>query len=138
MAKACIVCYKEVAAGHPVEDDAILRAMRKVKQHFKVAKNNELVVEESCMDGYRKKREKFEKDLVMHVVLAAVVLIVFIVMPIFSGGFSIWVLLAGIMLAAILIGLSVLSYCPKVKGLETRQQKPQAAKLGQKKAKAKK
>ncbi len=136
MAKACIVCYKEVASGHPVEDDAILRTMRRMKQHFKVAKNNELVVEKSCLDGYRKKREKFEKDLVMHVVLAAVVLIVFIVLPIFSGGFSAWVLLAGILLAAMLIGLSVLSYCPKVKGIETKQ--IAAKKIEQKKAKPKK
>mgnify|MGYP001579377487 CR=1 FL=1 len=59
MVKVCIVCHKENVRGYPVEDDAVIRAIRKIKQRFNMAKNNELVVEDACLAEYKKKRDKF-------------------------------------------------------------------------------
>lgn len=115
MARVCIVCQKEVSAGYPVEDDAVIRAIRKAKQSLKMAKNNELVVEESCLEAHKKKREKFEKDLVMHVVVGAIILIIFTFLPVFSpSGFSLQALVLGVVLAALVVGLSVFSHWPKI------------------------
>ncbi|VVC01365.1 Uncharacterised protein [uncultured archaeon] len=114
MAKVCIVCEKE-KSGYPVEDDAVIHAIRRVKQAFKVARNNELVVCEDCLEEHRKKRQKYEKNLVMHVVIAAIVLIIFFFVSVFSpSGISFTGILLGILLAALVVGLSVFNHWPKI------------------------
>lgn len=113
MAKVCIICYQE-KSGTPVLDDAVIRAIRGMKQRLNVAKNNTLVVCEGCMEAYRKKRQKYERDLVMHVVLAGVVLVVFVLAPIFTSGFSLAAVVLGVLLAALIVALSVFSHCPKI------------------------
>lgn len=122
MAKVCIICYQE-KSGVAVQDDAVIRAIRGVKQKLNMAKNNTLVVCEGCMEAYRKKRQKYERDLVMHVVLAGVVLIVFVLAPIFTSGFSIAAIVLGVLLAALIVALSVLSHCPKVAGGQEEKRK---------------
>lgn len=114
MAKVCIVCEKEME-GYPVEDDAVIHAIRKIKRKFNVAKNNELVVCENCLPEHKKKREKFEKNLVMHVVIAAVVLIIFFFVSIFSpSGISLSGIFLGMVLAALVVGMSVFNHWPKI------------------------
>jgi predicted nucleic acid-binding Zn ribbon protein len=113
MAKICIVCHNEGRGGYIVQDDVVMGTIRKAKQRFGVAQNNELVVHEECFEEHRKKRERFERDLAMHFVFAAIVLIVFIVLPIFAGGFSITSVFLGLLLGMLIVGLSILHYWPK-------------------------
>jgi xanthine/uracil permease len=127
MARVCIVCEKG-KEGYPVEDDAVILAIRRIKQAFKVAKNNELVVCEDCLEEHRKKRQKYEKDLVMHVVVAAIVLIIFFFVSVFSpSGISFTGILLGILLAAFVVGLSVFNHWPKIKAADSGAAKPKAA-----------
>ena len=121
MAKACIICAKTVAQGRPVEDDAVISGIRAVKQKLGIAKNNELVVCPGCIEAYKKRRGEYEKRLVQHVVIAAIVFLVFAFLPLFTTGFSLWSLLLGVIFAAGVLLLSVFSHCPKMK--ETAQEK---------------
>jgi len=116
VAKVCIICEKEVAGGMRVEDDFVIRAIRSVKRRFGWAKNNELYVCHGCHDAYRKKRANYERDLAIHVILAAVVLVATAALPLFGGGFNIASLVLGVLLAAIIIGLSLFSHIPKASG----------------------
>lgn len=114
MAKVCIVCSKEVAGGYKVEDDFVIRAIRKLKRYLGVARNNELYVCEGCVEEYRKKRSKYERELVTHAVLASIVLIVMVVLPIFTSGFSLMAVALGLLLAAIIMAFSIFSHRPKI------------------------
>jgi len=130
MAKVCIICYQE-KNGVPVQDDAVIRAIRSIKQRLHMAKNNALVVCAGCMEAYQKKRQKYERDLVMHVVLAGVVLVVFVLAPIFTSGFSIPAIVLGVLLAALIVALSVFSHCPKIAG--GKEEKKETAKAEKRK-----
>ena len=116
MAKVCKICEKETAHGKRVEDDAVIQAIRKVKQALRIAKNNELMVCEGCLEVYSKKREKYERNLVMHVIIAALVLLAFIMLPLFTSGFSLWSVILGLLLAALVVALSTFSHTPKIEG----------------------
>ena len=99
MAKACIICSKTVPKGLAAEDDLVIRTIRAIKQKLGIAKNNELVVCPDCVETYRKKRGDYEKRLVQHVVIASVVLLVFVLLPIFTTGFSLWAVVLGLITA---------------------------------------
>lgn len=113
MAKVCIICSQE-KSGSMVLDDAVIKAIRGIKKRFGMAKGNTLVVCALCMEKHKEKRRKYERDLVIHVVIAGIVLVVFVLAPIFTSGFSLSSLVAGLLLAALIIGLSVFSYSPKI------------------------
>lgn len=113
MARVCIVCHNECRGGYPVQDDIVMHTIRNAKKRFGVAQNNELMVDDGCFEEHRKKRERFERDLAMHAVFAAIVLMVFILLPIFSGSFSLASVFLGILLGCLIVGLSVLHYWPK-------------------------
>lgn len=115
MAKVCIVCYKE-KDGRAVADDAVIRAIRKTKNFLHVAKNNQLVVCPECMDAYRAKRARYERDLAIHAVIGGLVLLLFILLPVFTSGFSLVSVLLGLLLFGLIMLLSVFSHCPKVAG----------------------
>ena len=127
MAKVCIICYQE-KSGSAVLDDAVIRAIRGIKQRLRMAKGNELVVCPGCMETYRKKRQKYERDIVMHVVLAGVVLVVFVLAPVFTSGFSLSALVLGLVLAALIVALSVFSHCPKIAEKASAPQKDEKRK----------
>lgn len=114
MAKVCIVCKAEVQGGHRVEDDAVIRAIRSAKRRFNIAKNNDLVVCAGCLEEYRKKRAAYERDLAIHVVIAAIVLLVTVVLPVFTSGFSLMAVAMGVFLAGMVMALSVFSHWPKI------------------------
>ena len=113
MAKVCIICYQE-KDGTLVQDDLVIRTIRGIKQRLKMAKGNTLVVCRDDMAAYAKKRQKYERDLIIHVVIAGVVLVAFVLAPIFTSGFSISAVLLGLLLAALIVGMTVFSHCPKI------------------------
>ncbi|MCX8197596.1 MAG: hypothetical protein N3F07_00140 [Candidatus Micrarchaeota archaeon] len=113
MAKVCIICEKEAAQGLVVEDDAVIIAIRKVKNMLGVAKNNQLMVCDLCAESYKRKRESYERNIVIHTIIAALVLLAFILLPLFTSGFSIWSLVMGVVLAGVIMGFSLFSHVPK-------------------------
>jgi hypothetical protein len=115
MAKACIICGEEVASGRPVQDDAVIKAIRAVKQSLGVARNNELVVCGGHMEAYQKKRQAYERKLAVYAVISAAVLAFFIFLPIFTTGFSLYSSFAGFALAAFVMLLAVVtSHTPRI------------------------
>ncbi len=134
MAKVCIICEKEVREGVAVQDDLVIRTIRKIKQRLNMAKNNVLVVEEGCMEEYRKRRAKYERDVVMRVVFAAIILLVFVLLPVFTTGFSIWATLLGLVLAGMFMALSLFSHFPKIAETAARPREARATE-GRKKKK---
>lgn len=113
MAKVCIICYEE-KDGRDVQDDMVISAIRKAKNAFRIAKNNHLVVCPGCTEAYREKRARYERDLVIHAVIGGLVLLLFVLLPIFTTGFSITSVLLGFLLFALIMALSIFSHCPKM------------------------
>ena len=113
MARYCVVCFKE-KDGFPVYDDFVIRTIRGIKRSLHIAKNNTLVVCKDCLEEHRKKRKNYEKTLVVHIVIAGVVLVAFVLAPILTSGFSPVAILLGIFLAALIVGMAVFSHHPKM------------------------
>jgi len=113
MAKVCIVCHNE-KNGRSVADDAVIRTIRRVKNSLGIATNNKLVVCDGCMGAHEEKRKKYERELAMHLVLGGLALLLFILLPIFTGGFSLMSVFLGLVLFLFITALSVLQYSPKL------------------------
>ena len=123
MVKACVLCHKEgVQGGYPVEEDAVIKGIRAVKQKLGIAKNNVLVVEEGCLEAAKEKRKKFERDIAIHMVLAAAVLLIF-AFVFLTSGFPFLTLLFGLLLAGMIMALAVFSHFPKIADAALVQQK---------------
>ena len=131
MAKVCIITQKEVKKGYRVEDDLVSRTIRSVKQYFKVAKNNVLVVSEEGLEEYQKKRAAYEKTVAHHAILASIVFVlVSILIPLATGlSFSSVVsFIGGAALAALIMVLPLLSHVPKIAEGELPESKKALAK----------
>ena len=109
MAKVCIICSQEVSHGHAVADDAVIRSIRRAKQALKIAKNNTLVVCEKDLEAHKKKRQGYERNLAVYMVIAGIVLALLVVLPIFTTGFSAYAVLIGVLFASLLVFLPVLT-----------------------------
>ena len=109
MAKVCIICSQEVTRGYAVADDAVIRFIRWAKQAPNIAKNNELVVCEKDLDVHAKKRQGYERNLAIYMVIAGIVLVLLVFLPIFTTGFSVYAVAVGILFAALLVFMPVLT-----------------------------
>jgi len=109
MAKVCIICSQEVAKGQAVADDAVIRFIRRVKQSLNIAKNNELVVCEKDLEVHKKKRQAYERNLAVYMVIAGIVLVLLVFLPIFTTGFSVPAILMGFLVASFLVIMPVLT-----------------------------
>ncbi|MCX6770517.1 MAG: hypothetical protein NTX79_00520 [Candidatus Micrarchaeota archaeon] len=109
MAKVCIICSQEVKQGHAVADDAVIRSIRRAKRYLRIAKNNELVVCENDLEAHRKKRQAYERNLAVYMVVAGIVLVLLVFLPVFTTGFSAYAVLVGLLFAAILVFMPVLT-----------------------------
>ena len=137
LAKVCIICSQEVKAGRAVADDAVIRFIRRAKQSLHIAKNNELVVCEQDLEAHRKKRQGYERNLAVYMVIAGVVLVLLVFLPIFTTGFSAYAVLVGLLFAALLVLMPVItSHTPSLAHAEG--EKPPAGKKAAGKRKMKK
>jgi hypothetical protein len=120
MAVKCIICERETN-GTAVKDDAVIGFIRWAKRMMRMAQNNRLVVCRDCMATHKAKREKFEKNLVQHIVLGGIIFLGLTLVPIFTkAGFSLGASLVGLLFFAGIVGLAVLSsYHPAVEGERT-------------------
>ena len=119
MAKVCIITQKEVKSGYLVEDDIVIRAIRRAKRALGIAKNNTLVVSDEGLAEYHKKRSAYEKSIAKYAILAGVVFIVVVILPLFTAGLSLntlYAMLLGLFLSALIMVLPVLSHVPKIAG----------------------
>ena len=117
MAKVCIICQKEAKSGYAVADDFVITTIRKIKKSLNIVKNNELIVTAECLAIYKKKRQNYERTLMIHVILAALIFAFMLFVALSSKNFSLCSLLVGILLAALLVGLALLSHMPKAEGI---------------------
>jgi len=117
MAKVCIICAKEVKSGQKVADDIVVRSIRRAKQALHIAKNNELVVCADDLEAHRKKRQGYERNLAVYMVIAGIVLMLLVFVPIFTTGFSAYSIILGLLLSSLLVALPVItSHTPALEG----------------------
>jgi len=129
MAKVCIICSKEVPRGHAVADDAVIRFIRRAKQSLNIAKNNELVVCEKDLDIHKGKRQGYERNLALYMVIAGIVLVLLVFLPIITSGFSAYAVAVGALFAALLVLMPVLtSHTPALASKTAGQKKTPAGK----------
>ncbi len=109
-----------------VADDAVIRSIRWAKQSLHIAKNNTLVVCEKDLEAHKKKRQGYERNLAVYIVIAGIVLVLLVLLPIFTTGFSLYAVLVGLLFAAILVLMPVItSHTP---ALAEAQKTPPAGK----------
>jgi hypothetical protein len=112
MAKSmCIMCGKE-RGGLPVIDDPVLRSLRWIKRNItKNPKNFELVVCKECFLNYKKKREGYERKMIIYIVLGII----------FTGALAavadarLSAIAVGLVITLFLLLLAQFSYLPAVK-----------------------
>ena len=115
MAKVCLISKKEVEEGYPIVEDQVVRTIRKIKKRFGLLQNNEIVVSPEHLETYKKKREAFERNLVLYSAIAIIVVVVFSVLPIvLSGTFNFMAVLYSFLLGLMIVLFALMGYVPQV------------------------
>jgi hypothetical protein len=114
MEKVCIICA-EKKDGIEVEDTAVIKLIRKIKRKLSIAQNNQLVVCYDHLEDYKKKRQDFEKKLILNGLLGAFFFAIAFILPLLSGRFDISSFIVAALLMAFLLLLSMLVYIPPIK-----------------------
>ena len=138
----CIVTGEEVDRGYPVLEDSVIRLIRKIKAKLGTAKNNKLFVSEDHYEEYKKRRAEFEKRVMYGSIFVAVIFLVGILAPAFSGDFQRAVLMVGpvVILTLLVAVLLLFSYVPRIGDevvvLKPEQRKTRTKQRGRSKASA--
>jgi hypothetical protein len=99
----------------PIQEDFIIRSIRKIKQTIKIATNNELYVCSDDLEAHKKKRKSFERSMIFFGVLAAAVVLLLIATILLSGRFDIFAIISAFIIGAfILIFSIVFKYAPNI------------------------
>ncbi len=116
--KVCIYSGKSVVGKKAVKvkEDRVIVAIRKIKQLFGIAKNNELYVSEEYLEEHKKRRKEFEKVMLIASILASIILVLFLIVSFLSGRFELGSLAAYLILATVLLLLPLFKYVPSVEG----------------------
>jgi len=119
MANICFICEKEIEKGYKVKDSFVLEAIRKIKQKFKILKNNQLYVCENCLENYKKRRANFERNNKINLAILIIITIIMFLIPLINGldlsiGNIISNIIVLIILAAVLGLLSIFTYVPAI------------------------
>ncbi|MGV8085135.1 MAG: hypothetical protein ACP5N9_02675 [Candidatus Bilamarchaeum sp.] len=114
--KVCVVCEAalEGKKAYPIKEDNIIRAFRKIKKAFNVAKMNELYVCEDDFKKHQQRRKSFENGLLLSSVLAGLLFVVVLGLSLFSGRFDLWSLFSAIVISIFIICLPLFKYVPAV------------------------
>ncbi|MBD3397674.1 hypothetical protein GF412_00880 [Candidatus Micrarchaeota archaeon] len=121
MARMCIVSREQVEPGEgtPIKEDAIIRTIRNIKEKLGILQNNKLVVSDEKLEEYKKKRSKFEKMAVIHITVAAILVLLLVLGPILLGApFNIVSIFFALLLGLMVAALALLSYVPALQGEE--------------------
>ncbi|MCK4319617.1 hypothetical protein KAW38_03540 [Candidatus Micrarchaeota archaeon] len=115
MAKVCLISKKEVKEGYPIIEDPVVQTIRKIKKRFGLLQNNEIVVSPEHLETYKKKREAFERNLVIYSAVAIIVVVVFSTLPIIlSGTFNFMAVLYSFLLGIMIVLFALMGYLPQV------------------------
>ena len=104
----CIVCHKN-KMGYPIESDYMIDGIAYVKKLMKTYKGNKLVVCEDCFDEYKKKRERFVRNLLLYGGIGAILGLLLI-----FTNLSLQSIIFALFLELIMLILAHMSYVPKV------------------------
>ncbi|MDE1871084.1 MAG: hypothetical protein KGI06_02480 [Candidatus Micrarchaeota archaeon] len=108
---ACIICGKE-RDGLEVRDDIIIKSLRWIKKNVtKSQKNYRLVVCKDCFLSYRKRRESYERKMMIYGAIGVIFLLALLV----SAGGRLGAIGVGILIIIGLLLLAQFSYMPAVK-----------------------
>ena len=126
--RVCIVCQNDVSGKKavPVQEDAVIRSIRRVKQALRIAKNDELYVCDDDLARHREKRKSFERSMIFFGVLSAAVVLLLIGTIVLSGKLDIFAILSAFMIGAFILLFSVLfKYAPNLRETPARVGNPQ-------------
>jgi predicted RND superfamily exporter protein len=108
--KVCIMCAKE-KDGLEVKSDFIINAIRWIKRNItKNEKNYTLVVCKDDFLNYKKKRESYERKMVLYVVIGIIFMIALAVV----SNAKLGAIAVGLIITLFLFLLAQLSYMPAV------------------------
>jgi len=111
-ATVCISCEKE-KPGRPINEDAVIRGIRWVKQKLGIARNNRLVVCADCTQKHIEKRQKFERSMLQYGVLGVILFLAIVALPpLLGGSFNFGSVIAGFFIIVFLLALSLVQYTP--------------------------
>ncbi len=113
MVKVCIICANETFDGELIQDTQIIKAIRTLKQKLKMASNNQLAVCPAHLEDFVKRRKSFEKKVLFHVGLSALIVFISVLLPLMtSRSIELMSVFLVLILALFLSALSLLSYVP--------------------------
>jgi Flp pilus assembly protein TadB len=142
MAKVCVICEKEVRPGEKafiIKDDAVIKSIRRFKQALGIAKNNTLMVHETCLEQYSLKRKQFERRMLFAIIFAVVVVVGLNILQVMAGIFSLNILLFSIVLSLFpLILVLLTTYCPEIEKEKEQKNNKEVGKKEKKKIQEKK
>ncbi len=115
--KVCLICGEE-KDGIPIKEDRIVQFIRKVKRRLNVEKGYTIVVCNSCLKEYVKRRKQFEKYQLYSIILSVVLFVLFMILMLSSGRFSVLGLVRSfvysLLLGLFLFVISYLNYIPEL------------------------
>jgi len=114
----CIICGKR-KKGYEVEEDLVIRSIRKIKKIFGIEKRNKLVVCKECYPKYLQMRKKFESKQKHFTIL---LLIFFAIVIIFSPD-KISAIIFFLVLTFLFLILLIPYYTPKIKNVKNEERK---------------
>jgi len=123
LVEVCLICEKN-KSGTKLKEGFIINNIRKIKKIFGIAKGNKLVVCDSCMEEYKKRRQNFEKTILLWSILGGI-LALFIIIPSVLM-YNIYEILRSIITAIILIGVllilvGMVRYIPKLETIPIKK-----------------
>jgi len=117
--RICIVCQEDVSGKRAVKvkEDRIIKAIRKIKQTFNIATNNELYVSEECIPKHKERRRTFERSMLFFGILAAIIVVLMLSSIVLSGKFDLGMIISAFLIGGfILLFALIFKYTPAVEG----------------------
>lgn len=116
--KVDIISGKEIKEGkaYKVKNDKVIEFLRFIKKKIGKLKGNELFVSEENLETYKKKRKKFETNLMIVGGITIIIVLLTFALPLLSLniGKAIVGLLLSVVLAALLLILAITQYVPSI------------------------
>jgi len=137
MARKCIVCQKEVSVGGGavrVQEDLMIRSIRRAKETLRIAKGNELYVCAADLKVHADKRKAYEKNVMIYAVVGGAAFLVLAGLPLISGRFNLGFIAGAMFLSALIVLVPVFfKYVPAAE--EPAQGQKKAVRAGSRAAK---
>ncbi|MFA5381532.1 MAG: hypothetical protein WC356_00025 [Candidatus Micrarchaeia archaeon] len=113
----CLICEKE-KEGSKIKEGHVIKIIRKIKTFFGISRGNTLVICSSCLEEYTKRRNGFEKTMLIWTVIGIILALLLIVPSILVGGDIFYILRSiglSILLIIVLLALvGIVRYIPKL------------------------